>query len=911
MPYEIRAGVRRLFRLAIRRPELAHAEMDEELRSYVEERVDYLVARGWTPDAARADALRRLGAPVSQVRERLHQSVQRREARMDLRERIHDVLHDVRLVARGLRREPIVSGFTIVLLALGIGANAAMFGVADRLLLRGPDGVRDANRVVRWFQTERPAGRPEFTTSALGYVSYETVGRLTRSFTALGAYAIRDATTGRGEEARKARVGYTTADFFSMLMVRPAVGRFFDAEDDSPIAPRRVVVLSYGVWQRAFGGDPTVLGRAFIVGDETFTIVGVAPKGFNGVDLERVDLWIPMSITGMMRGPQWRTAWYVTWLRVVGRLSPGVTLEQASADLTAAHRRAYSGEDQAVARADLFVAPLSSNGEGRELRERAVARWLLGVAAVVLLIACANVANLGLARALRRQREVAVRLALGAGRGRLARLFLVEGLLLSIAGAVAGLAVAWFIAQLTRRVLLPDIEWTSSPLDVRVLAMSALCAVVTGLVIGLVPLIRVRSLTLVGALKSGRGEGGGRRSHARAGLTVAQAGLSFALLIGAGLFVRSLSNIRAIDLGFEPDRVLAASVVWPGPSMTTPPEVRQREAAQRNAFMRQVLERVRQLPGVEHASLSIGVPYGDGFGVRVRAPGVDSIPRLKGGGPYIRVITGDYFATMGTRLVRGRSFTDQDRGGSERVAIVSETMATTLWPNDGAVGRCLIIGVDSMPCARIVGVVADTRRGQLREDAAMQYYVPLGQEVRVSARPVLLVRSAGDPSALVGPVRRVMLGMDPALAYVDAQLMREFVDPQLRSWQLGAAVFGLFGMLALLVAGSGLYSVVAYFVVQRTHEIAVRVALGASARRVAMLILGNGVGLTLAGLAIGTVIALVAGRFVEPLLFETSARDPVVFGVVAALLLCAATLASIVPTVRARHVDVMEALREE
>ena len=557
------------------------------------------------------------------------------------------------------------------------------------------------------------------------------------------------------------------------------------------------------------------------------------------------------------------------------------------------------------------MAPLSFNGEGQESRERSVARWLVGIAAVVLLIACANVANLHLARALRRRREVAVRIALGAGRARLARLFVVEGLLLSAGGAVAGLAVAWFIAQLTRTVLLPDIEWTLSPLDTRVLLVSALCALVTGLIVGLVPLLRVGSLTLTAALKTGRGEGGGRRWHARAALTVVQAGLSFALLVGAGLFVRSLWNVRAIDLGFEPSGVLAASVVWPGPSMTLPPEARQQEAARRYAFMREALGRVRQLPGVASASLSIGAPYGDGFGVRVRVPGLDSIPRLKGGGPYVRVVTRDYFTTMGTRLVQGRAFTDADRAGSERVAIVSETMAAILWPNESALGRCLIIGVDTTPCARVVGVVADTRRGQLREEAAMQYYVPLGQEIRVSARPVLLVRTAGDPSELVGAVRKEMLAMDPALAYVDAQPLREFIDRQMRSWQLGATVFGLFGVLALLVAGSGLYSVVAYFVVQRTHEIAVRVALGASTRRVAMLVLRNGIGLTAAGLAIGSVIALVAGGFVGPLLFETSPRDPAVFAAVAVLLFGAATVASIVPASRARRVDVMEALRQD
>jgi predicted permease len=830
---------------------------------------------------------------------------------MELRERLSDLWHDVHLGGRGLGREPLFAGFTIVLLALGIGANAAIFGVVDRLLLRGPDGVRDPDRVVRWFQTEHPDGRPEFTTSVLGYVSYEGVGRLTRSFSAISAYAVRDATTGRGEDARKARAGYATAGFFPMLGVRAAAGRFFDAEEDSPNGARNVVVLSHGTWQRLFGGEPSAIGRDLAVGDETFTIVGVAPRGFNGVDLERVDLWIPMSILGVQRGRDWRTAWYVTWLRVVGRLAPGVTLEQATSDLTAAHRAAYAGEDRTTARAVLRAAPLWFNGEGRESAERPVARWLMGIAAAVLAIACANVANLFLARAMRRRREVAVRVALGAGRARLARLFLIEGLLLAIAGAAAGLAVAWGIAQLARSVLLPDIEWTSSPLDARVLIVSAFCAVVTGIVVGIVPLLRIGSLSLGAALKTGLREGGGRSSRLRTSLTVAQAGLSFALLIGAGLFVRSMWNVRGVALGFDPDRVLAASVVWPNLSMTSSREDRQREMIRRLSFMSDALERVRALPGVEHATLSIGVPYGEGFGLKIRVPGLDSIPKLTGGGPYVRVVTTDYFATMGTRLVRGRAFTDVDRPGGERVVIVSETMAATLWPNGDALGRCVLVGVDSVPCARVVGVVADTRRSQLREEPAMQYYIPLGQSMSVPARPVLLIRAAADPASLVAPVRQALLGLDPALGYVDALTMREFLDPQTRSWQLGATVFGLFGMLALLVAGAGLYSVVAYSVVQRTREIAVRVALGASARRIAAMVLGSGVGMTVVGLVVGIGIAFAAGAAVEPLLFETSAHDPIVFAVVSVLLLTAATLASLIPASRARRVDPMTALREE
>jgi predicted permease len=877
-------------------------ELEEELRFHQVLEAMQQEHAGASPEAARAAARRRLGSPA------YYREETRRVSGLPW---VESLMQDLRFVARSLRREPGFATFVVLTLALGIGANAAMFGVVDRLLLRGPEHVRDQRRVVRLYLTDHPPGLGEYTTGTLGYVSFEVLREGAHAFEDLAVYNRNQVTMDRGAAARQLAASYVSASFFPLLGVTPALGRFFSAREDATGGAEHVAVISHDLWKGSFAGDPAVLGRTLLIGDEPFTVVGVAPEGFTGAELQRVDLWLPMSVLGPRVTDDWTHAWNAQWLRVIGRLKAGVSFEQAAAEATGVHGRAYgntpSGSFTPAAR--LSVRPLSADEGGDEPAENAVSRWLVGVTLIVLLIACANVTNLLLARGARRRREVTVRLALGVGRWRLVRLLLSEALLLAVAGSLAGLVVAYLAAGLLRRALPPTIAWFSAPVDGRVLAAAAGLAILTGLAIGLVPALRATRSDVAGGLKAGAREGGGRRSRLRMALTVTQAALSVVLLVGAGLFVRSLWNVGSLELGLEPDRVLAVDVEMPGLGRITDPAARERARARRNLFFADALERVRRLPGVEHAALTIGMPFQSWFSVRLRLPGRDSLPRLPTGGPNITAVTAEYFATMGTRLLRGRVFTEQDRAGSERVAIVNNTMARTYWPGRDPLGECLLI--QDQPCARIVGVVADARRYRLREDPHMHYYVPRGQETSIGGTTLLVRPVTGDAEALAEPVRRALLELDPGLGYVQAQSVQEIIDPQVRPWKLGVSVFGLAGVLALVVAAVGLYSVLSYLVEQRTQELGVRIALGARAGSIVRLVLRDSLAMTLLGIAAGAALALVAGRFLQALLFETSARDPVVLVTVAASLILVAVLASVLPALRANGVDPMEALRAE
>jgi predicted permease len=665
------------------------------------------------------------------------------------------------------------------------------------------------------------------------------------------------------------------------------------------------VVLGGGYWRRAFGSDPRIVGRTLEINGSRYRIVGVTPESF--ATPTRYDAWVPMSVRGWQVHPQWPTTWDVTWVSVIARLGHGVTPQRAGVEATAVHRRTYAGPPVLpIARARLSLRPLRFNHEGREPAEVAVSRWLVGVAAIVLLVACANAGNLVLARTLRRRREVAVRLALGIGRGRLVRLLLAESVVLALAGGAAGLVLALGGGRFIRALLLPGVAWS---IDGRVFALTAVAVLVAAALVGLVPALHGSRPDLATALKAGAREGGIQRSRLRTTLTVVQAALSVVLLVGAGLFVRSLWNVRSLPLGIEPDRVLLVDVgeAWAIGRRASAIESPAARARILDLYARSV-ERVRSIPGVESASLASGTPFHSSVSVYyLSVPGWDSIPKLPGGGPYVSAVSSDYFRTVGTRLRRGRLFTPGDDIAGERVAVVNETMARTLWPGQDPIGRCLM--TDTLSCSRVVGVVEDARRFRLvHEDAAMQYYVPLGQDV---AGTMLLVRPAGSPASMAEPVRRELQRLDPRIGYVRVQSLQENVDWQVRSWRLGATMFTVFGGLALLVAAIGLYSLIAYVVAQRTHEFGVRMALGARAADIARLVMGRGVGAAAAGVAIGVALALALGRLVEPLLFETSPRDPGVFLTVAVTLLTFAVLASLAPTWRAAQVDPVTALRSE
>lgn len=905
----VRHGIRRLFRLGVHHSRFARADAEEELRAFLAARIEKLTAAGLTPAEAHAEALRRLGGNYDQALKDVVRSAELREKQMSIRDYIDDLRDDLSFALRSLRREKLVAAFIIVALALGIGANAAMYSVVDRLLIRGPEHLADADRVMRFFRTETRVPEGDLTTHSFGWVSYDLFRRDTTSFAAVGAYMVysRGFTFGEGADAVLVPYGAATWDLFPLLGVRPALGRFFTQQEDAPSAPQPVVVLGHGLWRRAFGGDSGVIGKSATFGSNSYTIVGVAPRGFTGPQFGPVDAWIPLAYQSRNVTENWPTAWNAQWLRVLARLKPGITPEQVATAATTAYRSAYTGTDRSEAASRIFVAPLNSDSRGRETPETAISRWLIGVTLVVLLIACSNVANLLLARAVRRRREVAVRIALGAGHGRLLRLLLTESTALAIAGCTAGLAVAWVMATLMRNVLLPGLEWPSAPVNMRVLGVSLLVAFVVGLLTGIVPALRASRPDLTASLKSGVREGGGQSSRLRSALTVVQAALSIVLLVGAGLFVRSLSRIHAIDLGIEPDRIVVVQVRYPSAETAG-------ESERRRQVLQDAMLRARSLPSVEHSTLTIGLPFQSSFGLHVRVAGWDSLPRLEGGGASIAAVADGYFNTVGTRVLEGRAFTVSDRDGSEPVAIVNRTMARTLWPGRSPLGECVYWGEyqDSLTrCSRIVGVAADAHSFALREGARMTYYVPFGQERAIGGTSLLVRPKSGRTSESIAEIRKLMLQLDPAITFVGADLLQDSVDPEVRPWKLGAVMFTMLGALALAVAAVGLYSVMSYLVAQRTQEFGVRIALGAQTSRIMVLVLRSSALMAFAGVLIGSGIALAMGRFVKPLLFDTSPRDPLVLTGVGATLVVVAVLASVVPAIRAKRVNPMEALRAE
>jgi putative ABC transport system permease protein len=496
-----------------------------------------------------------------------------------------------------------------------------------------------------------------------------------------------------------------------------------------------------------------------------------------------------------------------------------------------------------------------------------------------------------------------VRTAWGAPRGRIARQLLTESALLAALGAAAGLALAASAGAAARASLFPDVDWSVPALGGRVLLFALAATTLTALLTGLAPVAHVRASGVQAGLRSGAREGGGRRARGRTALLLAQAALSVVLLVGAGLFVRSLLRVGALDFGYDRARLLVVDAAFPDGV----------PAPERRAALERMLDRATRLPGVAGAGLSSTSPFWS-FGMGdVSVPGVDSAAAALREGPVIsNVVTPGLLAAVGTRVARGRAITAGDVAGAPRVALVNEAMARRVWRGADPIGRCVKIGGDTMPCSEVVGVVHNTLLRELRETPVMQYYVPLAQHPGAGGGN-LLVRAADadDPRALVPTLRREMAAVAPAARYVDVLPLADRIAPQMRPWRLGASAFGALGALALLIASVGLYSVMAYAVAQRSHEMGLRMALGARGRDVLAIVLRQGLGVAAAGIALGVAAALVAGRWIAPLLFDVSPRDPVVLGGVAATLLAAALAATLLPARRATRANPTDALRAE
>jgi predicted permease len=905
MPY-VRPGIRRLFDLMLRRRDRSSRDVGTEVSLHLELRVEQLVHRGLTEDDARREARRRFGS-IEHALPVLEELAHRRDRRMTFRDWLDSVAQDVRYALRGLRREPAFTAFAVITLALGIGANAAMYGVVDRLLLRGPDHVRDAKELVRITATSGRSFGGTATSTTVGYVMYDNL-RSASSFKGVAAYTSSESSLGRGRDARTVNLGAGTAGFFGLLGVQPLRGRFFTPDEDNTASPAQVVVLGEAIWRAQFGADESIIGKAVTLNREPYTVVGVAPRGFTGVELVRMDLWVPMSQYSRNIVTNWPRSWNAQWLQVVGRLKAGVSPAAAGDEATRIHRAKYDGQPtRNIANATIGVVPIGYTIQGKESTEASVSRWLVGVTLIVLFIACSNVANLLLARAIRRRGETGIRMALGAGRRRLARLFVTESLIIAALGGLASLAVASVIATLVRQSLLTNIEWSSSPVNGRVLLVASLITLVVGLLVGVAPAVHAARSSLQQAIQRGKAQG--RRLGAGAWPTILQSTLTACLLIGAGLFLRSLQRAQGVPFGFDSERVLVASTAFANLGDVTPAE-RATARARRMETLRLALARLQAHPGVQGAAIAVGSPFGNAFGVDLFVPGYDSIPKLPGGGPYISAVTPGYFEAVGTKLRKGRLFTATEGAGTEPVTIINETMARTLWPQEDALNKCMHIGADTAPCAQIVGIVEDAKTYQLREPPSMQYYIPYGQE-RGFSGSVFMIRPRGTPQSFMAAAVKLIDETDASIDRTTAWPLRERIDPLLRPWKLGATIFMLGGVLALLVAVLGLYSVMSYSVAQRTHEMGVRIALGARARSIVGMIVRQGMLMAGMGITAGVLIAMFAGRQIQDLLFETSPKDMTVIVTAAAVLLASAMLASLWPALKAGRVDPMRALKSD
>lgn len=806
--------------------------------------------------------------------------------------------HNVVCALKGLRRTPAFAATVIATLALGIGANATMFGVIDRVLLRPPEHVVDADDVVRLYVQRRFINRT-ITSSSITYPDYLDLAAAERLAATAAFSSNRAITVGHGAEASRVQGAFVTPSFFSLLGAKPFMGRFLSPEDDVEGAAT-VAVLGHEEWRRR-GGDAAVLGSQIRLGGAPHSVVGVAPPGFTGVGLERTDVWLPLrSPANSNPASLWEGSRGYYWLQPIARLAANTSVEAAAAEATALHRAGRAGDEYYDQEASVITAPLTVARGPDQSRESLVARWLSGVSLVVLLVACANVANMLLARAVRRQRETGVRLALGVSRGQLIAQHLTESVLLALAGGVAALLVAYWGAHAIRAVLLPTIHWPETPLNPRVLLFTFVASLASGVVAGVIPALQAARRDVLEVLR-GEGLGGGRAgSHARVGLMVGQAALSVVLLVGAGLFVKSMAHVRALDLGFEPEGLLVAIPEFdesrlPGDQLAR--------------YFDEVLPGLRAMPAIDGASVTAALPFYWALSTAFEVPGREELPSFSDGGPYIYAVGPEFLATTGIAVRRGRDFTPSDDASAPRVAVIGENMASAYWPDEDPLGTCVHINRDE-GCTRIIGIAEAANRGSLTGSGSAQYYVPAAQWSEAFVPRFVVVRAGRDHLDEVIPVvqRQLQAGSD-AVRFVDVRAFQGLIDPGARSWQLGATLFSAFGALALVIASVGLYGALSFSVAQRTREIGVRSALGASRRGVIALVAWQASRWLLAGLLVGVVVALAAGSWVQPLLFDVDARDPAVLAGVALLLLAVGMVASAVPALRAARVPPVIALR--
>ncbi|MBA3297924.1 MAG: ABC transporter permease [Acidobacteria bacterium] len=801
---------------------------------------------------------------------------------------MHTTLQDLRYATRTLLRTPGFAVVAMLTLALGIGANTAIFTVVNALLLK-PLPYAKPERLVMVWQDFRARGGPADEWATPGnYVDWRAQKDVFEQVAVISGW--RPTLTG-GAEPEPLPGEQVAHEYFSVLGITPALGRHFRMEDNVPTAAR-VAILGDGLWQRRFGGDPSVVGRTVMLSGEPHEIIGVLPAGFRPIVSNAAEIWRPLRINfaSPSRG--------AITLRSIARLKDGLSLEQAQAAATTLAKQLEAAHPDSNEKVGFNLTPLHDRVVG-DIKPGLLA--LLGAVAFVLLIACANIANLLLARGSARGRELAVRLALGAARGRVVRQLLTESLLLASLGGVAGtLFGVWCVDALVAIAPADAARVTEIGLDATVFAFAALLTLLTGVLFGVVPAVQSSRSVLANALKdAARGSSGTAGRTIRRGLIVAEVALALMLLTGGALLLQTFVRLQATDLGFNPENVLVGAV--------NPPRTTYDTAAKQRAFYDQVLEKASALPGVKKAAMASVLPLsGDNdtdFIIEGRpAPRTASETQVT----WYRLVSAGYFDTMGMTIREGRAF---EKGEATPSVVVNETMAKRFFPGEEAIGRRVGLGGGGDQWFTIIGIVADARVRGARETARVETFAPYWQFTEPGMNIVL--KTDSNPSQLAGPLKQAVASLDPNVPVAGVTTLGEMVSDSIDQPRFLAMLAGAFAAMALTLAAIGIYGVMAYAVAQRTTEIGVRMALGATPSDVFRLVVGDGLKLTAAGVALGLGGSIVVARWLASLLFGVTPGDPITLAATAGTLLLVAMAACVIPARRATRVDPMVALRAD